>query len=111
MVWILVALCSLIYFFGCWLTYCESWKEKWWYIPLGVMLGMVANAVWFLAVKMVADRDKVFVMGLIWDLAVVFIYTLTPILLFGVSWNRWTVLGLILMVAGVMIVKCCSPSQ
>lgn len=105
MEWMFLGLAALVYVAGCWLTYNNDLKPYWWYIPLGVALGGVINAIWFWAAKTFTDKDKMYVFGLTWDGMLMGIYYLMPLILFGTKLDRWGWLGLILIVAGAMILK------
>src|SRR5687767_4926886 len=58
MEWLFLAMAALVYVAGCWLTYNNDLKPYWWYVPLGVFLGGIINAIWFWAAKMYVDKDR-----------------------------------------------------
>lgn len=102
---VILALAALVYLVGCWQTYAEHLRDHWWYVPLGVLLGACAGALWIWAAKAIGDKDKMYAFTLIWDSMMMAIYYGLPILLFGARPDRWTTLGLFLILAGAIIIK------
>lgn len=96
---------AFLYAITCYLTFDEKVREQWWYFPLGILLGIVCNFLWFWAAKYIGDKEKIYVFSLCWDTTMTLVYYALPIFLFGVRLDRWSVLGVLLMVSGLAIIK------
>lgn len=92
--------------FGCWLSFSEKSKLQWWYIPLGIGLGMASNFLWFFCMKNLEDKYKAYILALIWEALVVAVYYGMPPLLFGVKIDRWTLFSMVLILTGIILLKC-----
>ena len=103
--WVFLGMAAVIYVLSCWLTFASSLKDRWWYIPLGMLLGIVLNGVWFWAAKTFGDKNKMYAFSLTWDALMMMIFYTLPLLLFGAKLDRtgWFALGLI--VIGAIILK------
>lgn len=106
---IFLILAACIYVTTCWLTYSEWAREQWWYVPIGVALAALAGVLWFVAVKVFQDKQRMYVFNLVWDALVMTIYYGMPFLLFEVKINQWMLFGLALIVIGAVIVKAAHP--
>ena len=103
---------TILYVFGCYLTYADM-KDKWYYIPVGVLLGAIICLVWFGSCKWIADnetdpvkvKEKLLVLNLIWDTIQVAVYYGIPILFFGVRMDKIGYIGAGLILAGIVILK------
>lgn len=100
-----ILMATLVYVGGCYLTYSDQLKEKWWYMPLGLLLGLTTNFIWFYAVKWIGDKDKIYVFTLFWESFMVMVYYGLPILFFGVKIDRWTAAGLGCIILGMVLLK------
>jgi uncharacterized membrane protein len=104
MEWLFLLMAGLLYAAGCWLTYSEESKKAWWYLPFGIFLGALINVIWFIAAKMHTSHHM-YRFTLIWDAMLMSIYYMMPLIFFGVKMDRWTLLGLSLIVTGAVIIK------
>lgn len=105
MEWIIITVTAVLYAMGCWLTYADGARNYWWYVPLGVLIGAVVNLFWFLAVKWLDDKQRIFVFNLIWDSVLLLIYYILPLILFGVSIDKKMVLAMTLIISGMVVLK------
>jgi drug/metabolite transporter (DMT)-like permease len=105
MEWICLAVSTIVWSFGCWLSFSEESKQRWWYIPLGILCGMCTNFLWFLAMKYVPCKQKSYILTVCWEAAIVTIYFGAPLLFFGVKIDRWTAAAIALVVAGILMLK------
>lgn len=99
-------LTAVIYTFSCYLAYHEEAKKYWWYIPLGVGLGLIASLIWFLVCKFVTDKNDLYLFNIFWDVVMAAAYYGVPILLFGVKLDRMSIVGVILILTGLIVLKC-----
>jgi len=96
-----VIVCSLM----CYISFDKSVHNKWWYVPLCLMLGIVSNSMWILSTKYFGDEKKLYTFSLIWDIIYFAIYYFLPLIFFDIKLEKNGYLGLILMVIGILIIK------
>lgn len=70
---------------------------------LGLILALGSNAAW-LTVTRIADKAELARLGLIWDGMLTMCYVLVPVLL-GARFSLQMGLGMVLIVAGLLVVK------
>lgn len=105
MQWLVLVIAFLLYSLCCWLTYSEGYRDKWWYLPLGIMLGATCNLMWLMMTKAIDDKDKIFIYALFWDAVIVAVFYGLPIFFFGVKLDKWGLLGVLMIVIGLTIIK------
>jgi multidrug transporter EmrE-like cation transporter len=103
--WLVLVVIGLLYVCSAYLSYNEEWRRTDWFWPVSVVLGLVISSVWFAMVKYLDDKQRIYVYSLCWDSLMCGTFYLVPLIFFGVKLDRWSVLGLILMIAGVMLIK------
>jgi uncharacterized membrane protein len=105
MEWFWLAITFVIYVICAYLTYKEEWRNEWWYIPVSCTFGTVLVFIWYYVVKYIGDRDRIYFYSLCWDAILIGVYYFLPILFFGVKLDRYGVVGLALMTAGLILLK------
>lgn len=95
----------VIYSLAAAICYMPLVKESPWFIPAGVLLGALANAVWFSIVKQTKDPAQTLILGYFWDAMIVLTYGLMPILFFGVKLNNIQMIGAGFVMLGLLVVK------
>jgi multidrug transporter EmrE-like cation transporter len=105
MEWAWLIVITVVYIICAYLTYKEEWRHEWWYIPVGCIFGYILVPIWYLVVRHIDDNDRIYFYSLCWDTLMVLVYYLLPIFLFGVKLNRNGVIGLLLMAAGLILLK------
>lgn len=89
----------------CYLSY-EKWaQDKWWYLPVALFFGGMNMMLWFIATRIISNLKTIYIYSLIWDLIVVSVYFLLPIIAFQIKLNKFGIIGLMLMVIGFLLVK------
>ena len=94
-------ICSLM----CYISFDKSLHNKWWYIPLALLLGLTSNSIWILTTKYFEDEKKLYAFSLIWDVLFVAIYYFLPLIFFDIKLGKNGYVGLILMIIGLLIIK------
>ncbi len=103
--WIFLFLIFCTHSLCCYLSY-EKWaQEKWWYLPIGMLTGCISNILWFLSTRMISDAKNIYIYSLFWDLVVISVYFLLPIIIFDIKLNKFGFIGLLLMLIGLLLVK------
>ena len=105
MEWLWLLIVGLIYVICAYLTYKEEWREEPWYLPVCFFFGATLVVIWYLVIKYIGDKDRIYFYSLCWDAVMVGVYYFLPILVFGVKLDRYGILGLGLMTVGLVLLK------
>ena len=96
---------TILYIIGCMISYSDDYRKAYWFVPIGVFIGVLINLVWVYTIKYLDNNQKIYVFGIMWDALMMTTYYLLPILLFDVKLTKTTIIGLILILSGVVILK------
>lgn len=105
MQWWMLLITFFVYCVCAYLSYSEEMRGKWWFVPVAVALGTVVSTIWFLTVRYLGDKQKIYVFSLFWDFVMMFVYYFLPVVWFGVKMDKWSLGGMVLMVTGLLIIK------
>lgn len=86
-------------------SYSSFGKTSYWGWVIAAIAGAVANLLWLGIARSVPDSSKLTIIGLYWDLMLTGLYVAVPILLFGARFSWSQGLGMILLVAGLTLIK------
>lgn len=103
---LLLLLIGSIHCICCYLTFNEKFYDRAWFIPIGLLIGMISNGLWFLAAKTIGNRSHLYVFSMFWDCLMIAIYFLLPVFFFGIKLDKMGVFGLTLIIIGTFIMKC-----
>lgn len=103
--WYTFIAASLFYLFGAYIAYDVAIKASPWFLPLGVVVGIVSNLIWLYVTKITTDNKELFLYGLIWDVMMMAAYIIVPLLLFNVRLDWKQSLGTILVIIGLILTK------
>lgn len=105
MEWLCLVMVSCLSIVCAYLTYTEEARRQWWFIPLCTGLGSIWVLAWFVMVRYLDDKEQIYFYSLCWDTSLVMIYYLVPVLFFNVELTRYGGMGLLLMLAGLVLLK------
>ena len=86
------------------LSYQEGLKSKAWFIPLGMMISVIASGVWFFIASK-TPKSSMYLYANVWDAMIAFTYAITPLVLFGVKLNTYGYIGLFAIILGLSLLK------
>lgn len=86
-------------------SYSSLGKTSQWAWVIAALAGAIANIIWLSIARSVPDSSKLTIIGLYWDLMLTGLYVAVPILLFGARFSWSQGLGMILLVAGLTLIK------
>ncbi len=104
-VYVLLLVATLLCVIGVSLDFAISLHKLWWFAFAKISLSILGSYVWVLTLWRIADKDRIYTFGLIWDVVVCCVSYLIPILFFGITLDVKGIIGLILMFAGLMLIK------
>lgn len=105
MEWFWLFIVGILYCICAFLTYKEEWRYEWWYLPISSFFGSVLVLIWYLVIRHIGDKDRIYFYSLCWDGVLVGVYYFLPILLFGVRLERMGIVGLALILVGLVMIK------
>lgn len=105
MMWLALIAVTALQTCVCTITFTKSVHDRWWYFPLGMLLGVSTNCIWLLSAKLLDTKEKIYTLSLFWDCAMVAVYFLVPVLFFGIRLDRIGVIGLVIAIVGALLVK------
>lgn len=94
-------LCSV----GITLDFTLSFHDKWWFAPAKIILGMFGSFSWTVCLWRIADKDKIYLYGLFWDVVVCAVAYFLPVFCFGIHLGWKGLVGLMLMTTGLILLK------
>lgn len=109
MEWIMLCLALPVYFIISYLGYNENARRANWFVPVAVLFNLITSTIWFLAVKYIDDKNRIFFYCLCWDALMVTIAYFVPVFLFNLQLNKLTIFGFILMLIGLALIKIYIP--
>lgn len=87
------------------LDFALSLHKVWWFAYAKMGLSLLGSYVWVLTLWRIADKDKIYTFGLLWDVLVCTVSYLVPIVFFGITLDAKGIIGLLLMFAGLLLLK------
>lgn len=103
--WIILVVVAIIQTIICTLTYNKAIHDRWWYFPLGVLMGVSTNTLWLISAKLLGDKQQIYIFSLFWDCIMMAIYLLIPIFIFGIRFDKIGFCGLLLIIIGTLLIK------
>lgn len=87
------------------LSYSKDLQSKPWYLPVGLVLAVLANLVWLVIARREPTPEGLLIKGLIWDVLLTGCYLIIPILFYQVQLTLIQIFGIILIVSGMILTK------
>jgi hypothetical protein len=104
--WWTLILVAILYLVSAYLSYADEIRQGRWYLPVTILLGLAGTSVWVWVARELDDNKKIYVYSLCWDTIMVTAFYVVPLFFFGVKIDRWSMVGLALMITGFLIIKC-----
>ena len=106
MKWLVFMLSMATVFQSVLLSYATpEFKRSPWYTVYGVLLGTFTTSAWFYCCKFLTKDDDIFVFSILWDLCVLSMFYLAPIIFLDVQLKPMGVVGLGCMFIGLLLLK------
>lgn len=99
---------SVLYLAVMLLTFMESARSSRWYVPCCLACNLFASFLWFRLAQSLPNRDSVLINSAYWDLMIMVIGYVLPMILFSFKMNAWQYLGLAVVFIGFCIMKVCN---
>jgi drug/metabolite transporter (DMT)-like permease len=87
------------------MSYKNSFKLMWWFMPLGIFLSVLGSTLWMYVAKITIDANKLAILGLYWDSILTLTYIAVPILFFSARFNFNQTLGIVFIIIGILLTK------
>ena len=105
MQFLFLAAVAVVYFAYTCLAFGEFNKNGLPFFFASMTVGFFYSLLWYWSARLVADKSEYFLFVLVWDFVYIGVFYLTPILLFGVKLDKWGIIGMVCMIAGLLVMK------
>lgn len=95
MLYVLMACCS----------YNETIKSSQWFFPLGIACAVFSNYLWLSIAKADPNSSSLMIKGLIWDVMLMLVYLIIPLLFFNAKFTTIQAVGVGLTLIGLVLTK------
>ncbi len=86
------------------LTY-GRWRTSWLYVPLTTAFAVILSALWWQTARHIDDVGDLWRFALVWDVLLIGIFFILPVLVYEIALRPWQIAGLVLALAGIALVK------
>lgn len=106
MEWVWLAVAMAAYVISCTLGFQEEFRRNSpWFIPINMLIGIGVSTIWYLNIRHLDDKDRIYFYGIVWDMGIVLTYYIIPLIFFDVRLSKLGLLGIGLMIAGMLLLK------
>lgn len=105
MQWLLLVVVAVFSVAAAYLSYLESCRDCWWYVPAGVSLAVPVSIIWYSSARLLGNANSVYFYSMCWDAVAVAAFYLIPLLCFGVRLNWQGLAGVVCMLVGLLLFK------
>lgn len=103
--WLVLIPYALLLALGSLFSYRQELKDSRWFLPVYVGASISCSLLWVWSVRTLGDVNRVYFLSLCIDLLMILAYYVLPLALVELRFNRWTCLGVGMMVLGLAVVK------
>jgi len=96
---------ALVYFAYAYLAFSDINKNGLTFFLLSMVVGAFYSLLWYWSSRLITEKSDYFLFVLIWDFVYIGVFYLTPVLFFGVKLDKWGIIGMLSMIAGLLIMK------
>lgn len=104
-IYFLLFIVFIIYSIGSAIAYNDSIRNSPWLYVYALIISTVGSLLWITIVKIVDQKEKIYVVGVWWDVIVALAYTIVPIIFFHLKFGPMAWMGVILIMAGLLLLK------
>lgn len=106
MEWLFLLFAGIVYFAFAYIAFNEHFdKNSHVYFYLCMIIGTLYNLLWYWSTRVTKSKDDFFVLILMWDVVYMAVFYFTPIFLFDVKVDKWGIIGITTMIAGILMMK------
>lgn len=102
--WYYVA-ASLLYVAVMLMTFVDAARSSRWYLPCCIVCNVGASILWFRLAQSLPNKDSVLINSAYWDLMIMFIGYMLPMVAFQFRLGTWQYVGLALVFLGFCLLK------
>lgn len=104
MEWIFLAVVAVAYLIQIHYSYNVADKTGWNFFAVNFGASVFVSLIWYWICRNL-DKDKLYIYSLTWDTMVTCLFYFAPILFCGMKIDRWGICGMLMMIAGLVIIK------
>lgn len=102
----IILLVFLLCWAGSWGTFTNRVRDGPWYLPLMLGVSVGTGFLFAFGARILAEKPKIFVFSLQYDVAMIVAYYLLPILFFGCRLTNGVLAGSLLVLVGLLVIHC-----
>jgi len=96
---------SFFYLIVMLITFHEPMRKTNWFLPIAISCNLLSSMCWFLLAKKLNNKEEILTNSIYWDLMMILIGYLIPLLVFQFKFNNNQIIGFTLIIIGILIVK------
>lgn len=104
-VYLLFTLVFIIYSIASVVSYNDEIRNSYRLFVYGLPLSFFGSVIWYIIIRILNEKDKIYVAGIYWDVVVAFTCTLVPLLFFNLKLNYLTWVGVGVIFLGLLLIK------
>lgn len=105
MEWIIILAVMTLYSLSLVLCYDDYIRNAWYYPWLSIVIGIMVSSLWVLGIKLIDNKERIFLFSLCWEFSVISIDYLVPLVFYGLNVNKYVVLGSLIVAVGLTVMK------
>lgn len=105
MEWLIILAVMTLYSLSLVLCYDDNIRNAWYYPWLSIVIGIMVSTLWVSGIKLIDNKERIFLFSLCWEFSVISIDYLVPLVFYGLNVNKYVVLGSLIVAAGLTVMK------
>jgi hypothetical protein len=102
---IIVLIVFFLYGISMSLSYNDSFRNTWYYVPVCVSFSLVCGTMWAFGTRITNGNERLLMFSLAWEFSVILVDIIVPYLIYGITPTRGFFLGSMMVVVGMVIMK------
>lgn len=96
---------AVLYFVLTMITFLESSRNSWYFIPLATVLNVGSSLLWIFYARSLPDKESILYCSAWWDLMVVIVCNVVPLLVFRMGFNAMQYVGFAVIFVGFVLLE------
>jgi hypothetical protein len=105
MEWLIILAVMTLYSLSLILCYDDHIRNVWYYPWVSVVIGLMVSGLWISGIKLIDNKERIFLFSLCWEFSVISIDYLVPLVFYGLNVNKYVVLGSLIVAVGLTVMK------
>lgn len=106
--WLALLGACLLLAVQCWVSFDPAWRRSSWLYPVIVASSAGTSALWAMAARWLDDNERIYVLSIFWETAVILIWFFLPVLTFHVTMPTWSIAVVTVLAVGLILLQVAS---